>query len=146
MCCNICRWLRWRCRMLRILRSATVARLAEALRLRIRLRNCQLWLLALDGRLHCLSNSGERIVNAEDFFHGPYETELRPDEIMRMISVPKRAAEHRVAFQEVARRHGDYAMAGVAVGADGGDRLSDVRIAFSGLAIAPCARRPQRRH
>jgi aerobic carbon-monoxide dehydrogenase medium subunit len=59
--------------------------------------------------------SGERRISASDFFVGPLESSLRPDELAVAIEVPVAAPGEGTALLEVARRHGDYATCGVAV-------------------------------
>ncbi len=87
-------------------------------------------MLALDATIVAASPAGERRIRADDFFTGLYETMLADGEIVKAVAIPKSASGARFAFYELARRHGDYAMAGVAVAAAGDDPLSDVRIAF----------------
>ena len=69
----------------------------------------------LGARLRLSSVRGERWVEADDFFTGLFETALEVDEILTEVLVPRRPAREGWAFEEVARRHGDYAMVGVAV-------------------------------
>ncbi|MEM9221007.1 MAG: xanthine dehydrogenase family protein subunit M [Pseudomonadota bacterium] len=83
-------------------------------------------LLALGATVVLQGPSGERRVPADDFFLGIYETAREADEIVVAIHVPKGGGPF--GFYELARRHGDYAMAGVAVA------LSEPRIAFFGVA------------
>jgi carbon-monoxide dehydrogenase medium subunit len=90
-------------------------------------------LLALGATIIAVSAAGERSIAADDFFLGLYETALRPGEIVKAISVPKAGGTDRFAFHELARRHGDYAMAGVAIAASGTSPLSGLRIAFFGV-------------
>ena len=59
-------------------------------------------------------DGGERDVAAADFFAGPLESSLRPGELAVSARFPLFPAGTRTAFVEVARRHGDYAMCGVA--------------------------------
>lgn len=87
-------------------------------------------LLAVEARLNVVSASGERSVNADDFFVGTYETDLAADELVRSITIPKVSAGARFAFYELARRHGDYAMVGTALAADAINPISNLRIAF----------------
>jgi len=75
-------------------------------------------LLALDARFHVRSTRGAREVAAGDFFVGPLQTVLRPDELLLEIEVPAVAEGARQAFVEHARTHGDFALAGVAVAGD----------------------------
>ena len=71
--------------------------------------------LALDASLSLTSKAGgERRVRARDFFLGLYQTAIRPDEILTRVAVPVARPDQRFAFQEVARRHGDYAIIGLA--------------------------------
>ncbi len=87
-------------------------------------------MLALDATVIATSATGERRIKADDFFVGLYETDLRADEIVTAVSMPKPPAEACFAFDEIARRHGDYAMAGVAIAALGRGAVETIRIAF----------------
>ncbi|HEY6004880.1 MAG TPA: FAD binding domain-containing protein, partial [Anaeromyxobacter sp.] len=68
--------------------------------------------LALDGRIVAASRRGRRTLAAEQFFLGPYTTALEPDELVVAVEIPLAPPGRRVAFHELARRIGDYAMAG----------------------------------
>jgi carbon-monoxide dehydrogenase medium subunit len=70
-------------------------------------------LLALDARVQITGPRGTREVAADVFFRGLLATELRPDEILTAIDVP--AQPPGWGFVEIARRPGDFALAGVAV-------------------------------
>jgi CO/xanthine dehydrogenase FAD-binding subunit len=70
-------------------------------------------LLALDARLHASGPRGDRVVRAGEFFRGLMATALGADEILNAVEVP--AAGAGWAFAEIARRPGDFALAGVAV-------------------------------
>ncbi len=72
-------------------------------------------ILALDATLVLAAQDGERRVAARDFFTGLLETALRPGELIAAIEVPVATASTRSTIQEVARRSGDYAMAGLAL-------------------------------
>jgi carbon-monoxide dehydrogenase medium subunit len=94
--------------------------------------------LALDAEFVVRSRSGVRVIQAADWFQGYLTTARRPDEILVEVRFPAAGAGAGVAFQEVARRHGDFAIVGLAVSltlADG--TVSDARLAFSGLADVP---------
>lgn len=92
-------------------------------------------LLALDAVVTVASASGERDVAATDFFLGMYETALEEGELVVAVTVPARAPDRRFAFYELARRHGDYAMAGVAVSCSAdGDVFRDYRVAYFSIA------------
>ena len=94
---------------------------------------------ALGARLRLSSVRGERWVEADDFFTGLFETALEADEILTEVLVPRRPEHEGWAFEEVARRHGDYAMVGVAVvvslGADG--RLTRPAIGLLSVGDGP---------
>ncbi len=72
-------------------------------------------ILALGAVLHVEGPDGPRTITAEDFFHGLFETDLEPEEILTAISVPKAEQGELQVLQEVTRRSGDYALAGVCV-------------------------------
>jgi aerobic carbon-monoxide dehydrogenase medium subunit len=95
-------------------------------------------MLALDADFVLASKSGERRVRAREFFHGLYTTSLAAGEILTAIEISILGAGYRTQFMELARRHGDYAIAGVAAIAkiDGG-ALRDVRLAYLGLGATP---------
>jgi aerobic carbon-monoxide dehydrogenase medium subunit len=95
-------------------------------------------LLALGGELEIEGPKGARAVKADDFFQGLFETALTSSDVLTAIRVPAADADTRVGFAEFARRHGDYAMAGLAACArtDGG-RLRDIRLAYFGVAATP---------
>jgi CO/xanthine dehydrogenase FAD-binding subunit len=71
-------------------------------------------MLALSARLRAKSVSGERWVEAQDFFMGMFTTALEPDEILVEIELPASPPRTGWSFMEVAPRAGDYAMMGVA--------------------------------
>lgn len=94
--------------------------------------------IALDAVLLLVSREGERRVRAADFFTGLFETALRPGELIAAIEVPAATPATRCAIEEVARRSGDYAMAGLAAClAMEGARVSTARLAFFGVGGAP---------
>jgi carbon-monoxide dehydrogenase medium subunit len=93
---------------------------------------------ALDAEFVVRSPPGDRVVQAADWFEGYLATARRPDEILVEVRFPTAGPGTGVAFQEVARRHGDFAIVGLAVSltlADGA--ISDARLAFSGVADVP---------
>ncbi|PBC39540.1 molybdopterin dehydrogenase [Rhodococcus sp. ACS1] len=71
-------------------------------------------LLLLDGSVTVRSVRGSREIPARELFLGPLESALEPDEIATSVTVPGAAAGVGVAIDEIARRHGDYALVGVA--------------------------------
>lgn len=70
--------------------------------------------LALNARMLARSKSAERWIEAKDFFSGLFSTSLQPDELLVEIEFPAMSANTGCAFVEIARRSGDYAMAGLA--------------------------------
>jgi carbon-monoxide dehydrogenase medium subunit len=95
-------------------------------------------LLALDGEVEAIGANGKRAVKAQDFFKGLFETALAPDEVLSAIRVPAATAQTRTGFAELARRHGDYAIVGLAASARADGRgLADVRLAYFGVGATP---------
>ena len=86
--------------------------------------------LALEATLIVAGTEGRRQVKAADFFKGLFETALRPGELIAAVEFPAQAQGQRTAFAELARRHGDYAIVGLAAFAANGTR----RLAFFGAA------------
>lgn len=94
--------------------------------------------LALDAEIHLVSLRGERRVAAEDFFQGIYETAREPDEMVVAVSFPRPAAAWRFGFEEIARRRGDYALAGLCAGLrieEG--RIEEARLVYFGVSDRP---------
>jgi carbon-monoxide dehydrogenase medium subunit len=95
-------------------------------------------LLALDGEVEATGPKGKRMINGENFFKGLFETALAPQEVLTAIRVPAATEETRTGFAELARRHGDYAIVGLAASAKAdGKGLKDVRLAFFGVGDTP---------
>lgn len=94
-------------------------------------------LAALDGAVVVRGPRGTRNVAAEEFFVSYLTTALKPDELLMEVRFPKHERQG-TAFLEVARRHGDYALVGVAaVVSMDGDRCNQVRLAFTGVGPVP---------
>ena len=95
-------------------------------------------LLALGGEVEIASTKGKRKVKADAFFKGLFETAVRPQEIVTAIRIPVADKNTRVGFAELARRHGDYAIVGLAASARAnGQGLADVRLAYFGVGDTP---------
>ena len=95
-------------------------------------------LLALDGEVEATGPKGKRTIMAGDFFRDLFETALAPDEMITAIRVPAAGKDTRVGFAELARRHGDYAIVGLAASARAnGKGLADVRLAYFGVGNTP---------
>jgi carbon-monoxide dehydrogenase medium subunit len=103
-------------------------------------------LVALGGELDINGPKGQRTVGADDFFKGLFETALTARDVLTAVRVPAATADTRVGFAEFARRHGDYAMVGLAACARAeGKRLGDLRLAYFGVgATAVRARHAER--
>ncbi len=72
-------------------------------------------LVLTGGVVEAVGPGGRREIDATDFFEGPLETTLAPDELVEAVRFGRFAPGTRTAFLEAARRHGDYALAGVAL-------------------------------
>jgi aerobic carbon-monoxide dehydrogenase medium subunit len=94
--------------------------------------------VCLGARIVTASLEGERRHAADEFFQGLYATALTPEALLIRVEIPLFGADWRFAFQEVARRHGDFAIAGVAVAVrPAGGRIAECRIAYCGVEPAP---------
>lgn len=71
--------------------------------------------VALDARLVIESTRGSRMIPAPEFFTGLFATALEPGELITRVEIPPALPGSGAAFLELARRHGDYALVGVAV-------------------------------
>ena len=95
-------------------------------------------LVALGGEVEIAGPRGKRTVKAGDFFKGLFETALGAGDVLTAIRIPAATPETRVGFAEFARRHGDYAMVGLAATAQtDGKGLGDVRLAYFGVGNVP---------
>jgi carbon-monoxide dehydrogenase medium subunit len=94
--------------------------------------------VALDATIRTEGRGGGREIAAADFFRGTYTTALEPGQLVTEVVVPRGAAGWRSGFQEVARRHGDFALAGLAARArvDAGT-IGEARLVFFGVGLAP---------
>jgi carbon-monoxide dehydrogenase medium subunit len=94
--------------------------------------------VALDAQFVIAGAKGERRVAAREFFKGMYETALQPGEVLVAGEFKIAAKGYRSAFIELARRHGDYAIVGLAAQANcSGGKYSDVSLAFLGAGGEP---------
>jgi carbon-monoxide dehydrogenase medium subunit len=95
-------------------------------------------LVALGGEVEIAGPGGKRTVKADDFFKGLFDTALGPGDVLTAIRIPAATPGTRVGFAEFARRHGDYAMVGLAATAQAdGKGLGDVRLAYFGVGNIP---------
>ena len=92
-------------------------------------------MIALGARIKAASADGERWINAGDFFTGPLSTALLANEMLVQVEIPVCPAGSGMAFSEVSRRRGDFAIAGVAVAMTlASDRVSALRVGLCGVA------------
>jgi carbon-monoxide dehydrogenase medium subunit len=95
--------------------------------------------LTCDAQITIVGSRGTRIEKASDFFTGPLQTSLEPDEILTEVHLPVWPVARRWAFREFARRKGDFAMAGVALfyDLDEKSRVTDAHIGAIGVSDCP---------
>ena len=93
---------------------------------------------ALDAEFVVRGPSGERVVPAAEWFEGYLTTSRQPDELLTEVRFPAVGRGTGVSFQEVARRHGDFAVVGLATSVTLSDGvISDARLAFAGVSDVP---------
>ena len=94
--------------------------------------------VALGATIRAGRRGGFRDIAADEFFRGIYTTALVPREIVTEILVPRAAAGWRWGFDELARRHGDFALAGLAAGASiTAGAVAELRLVFFGVGTRP---------
>jgi CO/xanthine dehydrogenase FAD-binding subunit len=98
---------------------------------------------ALDGELVLQSARGRRVLKPEQFFLGYLTTAARPDELLVEARVPTTPPRTGAAFMELSRRHGDFAIVGVAavVTVDEAGRCTGCAIALTGVSGTPVVAR-----
>ena len=96
-------------------------------------------MLALDAQFTLQRREGARVVSAADFFLGLFTTALEPGELLVRVDLPGMPPRSGVAFQEISRRHGDFALAGAAalVSLDDAGHCTRARIALFSLSDRP---------
>lgn len=100
--------------------------------------------LALDANFHAVRDGAVRTIAAAEFFVDYLTTGLAPDEILERVVFSDKGRSWGYAVEEITRRHGDFAIAGVVamVDCDERDKIADVRVALFG--VAPTAVRARR--
>lgn len=95
-------------------------------------------LVTLDARIRLRSLHGARTVAARDFFLDLFETALEPGEMVVAVDIPVAAPTRRFAFAELARRHGDFAIAGLCVAAAmDRERIGSIDLGYFGVCASP---------
>jgi aerobic carbon-monoxide dehydrogenase medium subunit len=89
-------------------------------------------LVALRATIVVAGKDGERLVPAEQFFKGLFEVDLRPGELVVAAEFHALLKDERSVFLELARRHGDYAIIGLAA-----HKAADTRFVFLGAGATP---------
>jgi carbon-monoxide dehydrogenase medium subunit len=97
--------------------------------------------LALDASMEVVSTRGRRSIAAADFFEGLWTTSMEPDEVLVGVSFPIWSGRCGFAVEEFARRHGDFAIAGAAIGVE---LDGDACIRRSGIGLVGLGSSPER--
>src|SRR6201982_1145161 len=93
---------------------------------------------ALDADFVVRGPSGTRVIPAAQWFGGYLPTSRRPDELLAEVRFPAARPGTGVSFEEVARRHGDFAIVGLAASLTLSEGvISDARLAFAGMSYVP---------
>jgi carbon-monoxide dehydrogenase medium subunit len=95
--------------------------------------------VALEARFKLQSAGGERWVSAPDFFQSLFTVDISPQEMLTEVALPPLPARAGAAFSEFARRHGDYALMGVAavVTLDADGRCESARLVYLNAGEIP---------
>lgn len=95
-------------------------------------------MVALDAEFAIKGPKGERTVKAAEFFKGLFETALGSQDILTGISFPAAGAASRFGFAELVRRHGDYAIVGLAAAGEArGKGYDNLRLVYFGVGAMP---------
>jgi CO/xanthine dehydrogenase FAD-binding subunit len=95
--------------------------------------------VAMSARFRIRNQAGERWVPADEFFIGFFTTVMQPDDLLVEIALPSLPPRSGYSFQEIARRHGDYALVGAAaiVALDHKDQCQQARLVFLSVGEGP---------
>ena len=95
-------------------------------------------LAALEGEVVARSSNGERVLKPADFFQTYLTTSLGADEILVEVRMPAMPPGSGYAFEEFSRRHGDFAIVGIAAVITGDrERCTSARLATAGAGPVP---------
>jgi carbon-monoxide dehydrogenase medium subunit len=93
---------------------------------------------ALDAEFVVRGPAGERVIPAAEWFEGYLTTSRQPDELLTEVRFPVAKPGTGSSFEEVTRRHGDFAMVGLATSLVlSGGVISEARLAFAGVSDVP---------
>lgn len=94
--------------------------------------------LALDATMEVAGSGGGRTIAAADFFESTWQTALGEDEILTAVRFPVWGGKSGFAVEEVARRHGDFAICGAVCGVTlDGDAVTRAAIGLFGVGLTP---------
>ncbi|MDX1522182.1 MAG: xanthine dehydrogenase family protein subunit M [Anaerolineae bacterium] len=95
----------------------------------------------LEAQLKLQSKTGSRLVPGDEFFTDLFETALEPDEVLTEIILPPLPARTGYAFEEVSRRHGDYALVGAvaAIRLDAQGNCDQAKLVYFSVGSGPVA-------
>jgi 2-furoyl-CoA dehydrogenase FAD binding subunit len=95
-------------------------------------------LALLEGEVVLRSRKSPRVLAAAEFQQGMLATARAPDELITAVRFPVAYGKRGVAFREVARRHGDFAIVAVAAAVESG---TSIRLGVGGMTGSPAVRR-----
>ena len=94
--------------------------------------------VATNAEIIVSGQNGERSINAKEFYLGLFETAINQDEIVVGIKYPLLKQGQKIVFDEVCRRHGDYAMAGLVANIMGSKNdIKDLKLVFFATGDKP---------
>ena len=98
-------------------------------------------LLAVNARIVCRSQTGEREIKARDFFLDTFQTAIEPTEVLTEIRLPRRPRGAGAAYTKLERKVGDFATCGsaVMVRLDAGGRIASAGVGLTAVAASPYA-------
>jgi aerobic carbon-monoxide dehydrogenase medium subunit len=89
--------------------------------------------VALDATFVIAGHAGRRDIRAGEFYKGLFETALEPGELLVEVRLPSQTSRQKWGFSELARRHGDFALAGLAaITEQQGDTVTAARLVYLG--------------
>ena len=92
----------------------------------------------VDAQIVLSGSSGERIISAKEFYKGLFETSINSDEILTSVKYPINENDIKLFFDEVTRRHGDYAMAGLVGSIKQKNKINEeINLVFFGTGDKP---------